>query len=203
MFEFDFKNLIDAIKALSNDGIIKDIADYVKLNTSASISIYYPNLPTKKNVLHFVIHGDKNFSLKKKSELTTFIQTKIQYEQPYSLEDEYLIILDREIFKGDVFTQRFSDGVLYNIENSKKIREFLVNHYSHLSPELKSFIEEQDEVDPNEVYECLKSNPKVYTALKRSPEKLDKITESVKKRFRDDEATSNPSLPTGTRIPVK
>ncbi len=111
---------------------------------------------SQKNVLHFVIEGDKNLSLGTKAEIIAFIKNKINYEQPYELDEEYLIVLDRELFKKEAYSQRFSDVTPYNVSSFQNIISFFSRHYSHLSPDLKTFLDDHEEVSPEDFYELVK-----------------------------------------------
>ena len=141
MYQIDQTNLVEAIKKLSNEKLIQEINEFVKSKTCASISLYYPVSMLYRNMIHFVLEGDKNLSLGTKAEICAFIKNKINYEQPYELDQEYLIVLDRELFRIGIFEQRFSEGTQYNRESYSNIIEFFMKNYCHLLPDLKTDLE--------------------------------------------------------------
>lgn len=141
MYQNGQTNLIVAIKKLSNEKLIQEINEFVKSKTCASISLYYPVSMLYRNMIHFVLEGDKDLSLGTKAQISAFIKSKINYDYSVDLDDEYLIVLDRELFKIGIVEQRFSEGTLYNSENYSSIIKFFMKNYCHLSPDLKNDLE--------------------------------------------------------------
>lgn len=129
MYQNGQTKLVDAIKKLSNKKLIQEINEFVKSKTCASISLYYSVSMLYRNVIHFVLVGDKDLSLGTKAQITAFIKSKIDYDYSVDLDDEYLLVLDRELFKIGVFEQRFSEGTLYKSENYSNIIEFFMKNY--------------------------------------------------------------------------
>ena len=101
--------------------VIRDIEEYASKTFNAVLKLCYPRSISDRKSLHFIVSSQETISFFSLSELSIFIQDKIDFEDVY--------VQAKDNWKQNVYEELFVDEIDYSVARKKEIEQFLDKHY--------------------------------------------------------------------------
>lgn len=124
------KNILNKLNDIE---FIEKLSAFVASETKGTISVCFPILENQKDKIHFLIDFKKEPTLFEFSGLSVKIKEKLNYDLDIDNdEDEYLSILNKQLFKAEKIEEFFTDITPLSQENFTNIQMFLNKNYPEL-----------------------------------------------------------------------
>lgn len=220
-----------AINALNNLSVIQAIFDVVIGTYGNKLSIAYPKIVNDKNRIYFIIDSTESDIVSLKGKIKDILE--FDYSKDDDGKQD-VILLNTQFATSPNYIALLADDITpFSPQNIKDVQEFLKRHYKQYLDNYKknetpiieaqknttsSFMKDQstgsnlnfwdksssDDVDINDILDCLKTNPKVFKAFLETPSNWDKLSKPMQEKLKEVREKES-SLITGSpkSVPVK
>jgi hypothetical protein len=200
-----YEAIKDALTALNEPNIIKQINDAALSNSGGTISLGFPIHIDHKDKIHFMLNADTRIQPQSLYNLTTTIEHALGFND---ISDEREAVKVHLKIPEMQINYIFHEVILITPENIIAIQKFLRDRYRGVFSSIQVsdkptevvtpfWSSDKEEFDPNAVVEYLQKDPKVWNSLKRSPSNCSVAFDTVRKALFEEDL-SNSTAPTNS-----